>query len=70
MPRIPGSISDLSADHRPITLIVIAFDHVAIGIGLGNNRAKGVSVIGQRLAVLLDNSRCCLTTCLMPSSGK
>jgi len=37
MPGVPRAIPKLTADERPIRLVVIAFDHIAIGIALGHH---------------------------------
>ena len=44
MPGVPRSVRDLTTDYGPIGLVVMALDHVAIGIALGNNRTEGMYV--------------------------
>lgn len=44
MPGIPRSVRDLTTDYGPIGLVVMALDHVAIGIALGNNRTEGIGM--------------------------
>ena len=44
MPGIPRSVRDLTTYHGAIGLVVIALDHVAVGIALGHNRAKSIRV--------------------------
>jgi len=51
MPRISRSIRDLSAHNSAIGLIVVAFDHVAIGIRFGNDRTECIGMdIGDGLS--------------------
>ncbi|MNT07415.1 hypothetical protein D3C72_1421150 [compost metagenome] len=59
MPGITRPVRDLTSYYGSVGLVVIALDHVAIGIALGNNRTEGIGmdVCDSRLGLNLPSEQ-------------